>query len=176
MADRLLWSVQPKADAEERRQLLRRIPEILRGLRAQLGGSACDQRQLSRWFRDLQTLHLGVVQGEPEARGPVGTEVNASRGAAEGTRLSGSTALQLVLGGWMELTRDDGAKTRLKLAWQSPDGENFLFVDRRGRRGPDLTRKELETLRERGLVKVLAQEREPIADRALRSVLGRLRP
>ena len=176
LAERLLWSVQPKADADERRRLLRRIPEILRGLRAHLSGSGCDQRQLSRWFRDLQTLHLGVVQGEPETGTLLVAEGTASPRATDDTRRTGPTSLRLVVGSWIELIRDDGTKARLKLAWHSPDGEEFLFVDRRGRRGPDLSRKELEGLRDRGLVEVLGQDREPIADRALRSVLGRLRP
>ncbi len=170
LAERLVWSVQPKTDAEERRQLLRRIPEILRGLRARLTVSGCDQRQLARWFKDLQTLHLGVVQGDAESGLPAAAPV------ASGIRRETSPGQRLVLGTWIELTRDDGTKARLKLAWHSPDGQELLFLDRRGQRGPDIARAELDGLRARGLVEILGPMREPIADRALRSVLDRLQP
>lgn len=163
LADRLLWSAQPKLDAEDRRQLLRRIPEILRGLRAQLGGSGVDQRQLARWFRDLQTLHLGVLQGEPGPLpsrlppGPKGVPTDAPS-----------------VGSWVEFQRADGPWVRFKVAWVSADGARQLFVDRRGRRGPDLGHGELRALLERGLVRILSDGQEPIVDRALRSVLAGL--
>lgn len=163
MADRLLWSVQPKVDAEERRQLLRRIPEILRGLRNQLAAGGSDQRQLARWFRDLQTLHLGVLQGEsmpPPASGAV--------------LPPGATGGGLGVGTWIELQRDDGGRARLKVAWVSPEGGRFILVDRRGRRGPELGRGELRALLGQGLARVLGDGQEPIADRALRCVLARL--
>lgn len=163
LADRLLWSVQPKLDAEERRQLLRRIPEILRGLRSQLAGGGSDQRQLARWFRDLQTLHLGVLQGEALAPSP---GISGFTGAPVGSALP--------VGSWVELQRDDGGKARLKVAWVSPEGARYVFVDRRGRRGPELGRGELRGLLEQGLARVLGDGQEPIADRALRSVLARL--
>ena len=163
LADRLLWSVQPKLDAEDRRQLLRRIPEILRGLRSQLAGGGSDQRQLARWFRDLQTLHLGALQGEALAPSPA---------------ISGLTgdpmASALPIGSWVELPRKDGGKVRLKVAWVSPEGARYVFVDRRGWRGPELGRGELRALLEQGLARVLGDGQEPIADRALRSVLARL--
>lgn len=163
LADRLLWSVQPKSDAEERRQLLRRIPEILRGLRSQLAGGGSDQRQLARWFRDLQTLHLGVLQGEAA---PPSSEILESSQAPMGGALP--------VGSWIELQRDEGGRVRLKVAWVSPEGARYVFVDRRGRRGLELGRGELRALLAGGLVRVLGDGQEPIADRALRSVLARL--
>jgi hypothetical protein len=163
LAERLLWSVQPKLDAEERRQLLRRIPEILRGLRSQLAGGGSDQRQLARWFRDLQTLHLGVLQGDLAPSSP------ASPGLSEDP-----AAGALAIGSWVELQRDDGGRARLKVAWVSPEGGRYLLVDRRGRRGPELGRGELRALLEQGLARVLGDGQEPIADRALRSVLAQL--
>jgi hypothetical protein len=163
LADRLLWSVQPKVDAEDRRQLLRRIPEILRGLRAQLSALGSDQRQLARWFRDLQTLHLAVLQGEVVASPPPIAGLTG-----------GATASALAVGSWVELRRDDGARVRLKVAWVSPEGTHYIFVDRQGRRGPELGRGELRTLLEGGAARVLGDGQEPIADRALRSVLARL--
>lgn len=163
LAERLLWSVQPKVDAEDRRQLLRRIPEILRGLRSQLAAGGGDQRQVARWFRDLQTLHLGVLQGETLSPSP-----------ATHSLTGGPTASALAIGSWVELRRDSGGKVRLKVARVSPEGARYLFVDRQGRRGPELGRGELRALIEAGAARVLGDGQEPIADRALRSVLARL--
>jgi len=163
LADLLLWSVQPKLDAEERRQLLRRIPEILRGLRAQLSGGGSDQRQLARWFKDLQTLHLAALQVEA-----------AAPRTATPDPAGGGAGSPLAVGSWVELRRDDGVPGRFKVAWVSPEGPRYLFVDRRGRRGPELGDRELRDLLEGGLARVLRDGQEPIADRAFRSVLARL--
>lgn len=163
LADRLLWSVQRKLDAEDRRQLLRRIPEILRGLRAQLAGSGVDQRQLARWFRDLQTVHLGVLQGEP------GSAPSLEPPAAEDAQTDVPP-----VGTWVELRRDDDRWVRLKVAGVSAEGARSLLVDRRGCRGAELGHAELRARIERGLVRVLGDGQEPIADRALRSLLAEL--
>lgn len=162
LAEQLLWSVQPKLDAQERRQLLRRIPEILRGLRDQFSVAGNDQRQLARWFRDLQTFHLAALQGEPLLPDP-------GAGTPEG-----SPARALAVGTWVELRRDGGGTRRLKVAWVSADGGRYLLVDRRGRRGPELGRRELSSLVDGGLARILPDEQEPIVDRAFRSVLARL--
>lgn len=162
LAEQLLWSVQPKLGAQERRQLLRRIPEILRGLRDQLSVAGSDQRQLARWFRDLQTLHLAALQGEPQPPAP-------SAGTPEGP-----PERTLAVGSWVELRRDGGGTRRLKVAWVSADGGRYLLVDRRGRRGPELGRGELSSLVDDGLARILPDEQEPIVDRAFRSVLARL--
>lgn len=168
LVDRLLWSVQPKKGAEERRELLHTIPELLRTLRGRLSVTACDQRQIGRWFRDLQTEHLGVLQGASGgAEAPV-------PGAREDAAPSQVPALDLAIGSWLELAQIDGHRKRVKLAWRSRDGEVFLFVDRHGARGPQLTRQELAGRLAQGLATVLDDGREPLADRALRSVLSSL--
>jgi hypothetical protein len=178
LVDWLLWSVQPKTGKEERRQLLRRIPEILRSLRSKLSVSGLDQRLLARWFRDLQTMHLGVLQGEP-ASAPQATAGRAAAAplppvTAEAHRSADPVGAPLRLGTWVELTQDDGTRTRLRLAWHSPGKEKLIFVDRHGRRVPELSSDRLGRLTGQGLATILGDAGEPIADRALRSMLGRL--
>jgi hypothetical protein len=157
LAERLVWSVQPKTETEERRQLLRRIPEILRSLRALLSDGGCDQRQLARWFRELQTLHLGVLQGEPVTRAFAGPP-------AQGAGLPAP-------GDWVELEGEGGSRTRFKVSWVSPDGAACVLVDRRGRRGREISGHELRRLLSQGQARLLGGAPEPIVDRALRSVL-----
>lgn len=63
LADRLLWSVQPKREYEERHELLRDIPELLRGLREGLTGISFDQHRSARLFKDLQSCHIASLRG-----------------------------------------------------------------------------------------------------------------
>jgi hypothetical protein len=157
LAERLVWSVQPKTETEERRQLLRRIPEILRAMRALLSEGGCDPRQLAKWFRELQTLHLDVLQGEPVVR-------TAAASPAQGAGVP-------ALGDWVELEGEGGSRTRFKVSWLSPDGAACVLVDRRGRRGREISGHELRRLLSQGRARLLGGAPEPIADRALRSVL-----
>jgi len=186
IADRLLWSVQPKRDLHERRELLRRIPELLSALRARLVRGGCDQRQVSRWFRDLQTIHLSILQAGPEQQpqGPTETRARtatATRRADADTTTAGDgrhpdqrTELRLPVGGWVELTRDHGITLRYRHTGWSPMGLRLQFVDRLGRPGPDLSDSEFKDLLDQGRAVVITAPPEPLADHAIRSVMGRL--
>jgi len=69
--ERLLWSMQPKTSAAERRELLRTIPELVRTLRDDLTAVSYDQRQLAKSLRELQALHVTALRGtglEPHTR------------------------------------------------------------------------------------------------------------
>jgi len=178
LVERLLWSVQPKTHSEERRQLLRRIPEILRALRSRLTAVGCDQRQLARWFRDLQSLHLAVLQGDTQTgfapTNPARPSVGTPAAPAPAGALARSAGPVVTLGGWIELTRDDATRVRLKLVWRSPDGARLLFVDRAGRPGPELSGPELAGLIMRRRAILLGRDHDQLADRAMRSVMRRL--
>jgi hypothetical protein len=177
LMERLLWSVQPKAHSEERRQLLRRIPEILRVLRARLTAVGCDQRQLASWLRDLQTRHLAVLQGAPDApaaaaAAPAPPRPNTTTVAAAESPTEAATTIPL--GAWVELGDNGAAPLRYKLVWRSPDGERLLFVDRQGRPGPELSGRGLTERFTLGRAILVGRDHEPAADRAMRAVLGRL--
>jgi hypothetical protein len=186
IVDRLLWSVQPKRDLPERRELLRRIPELLSALRARLVRGGCDQRQVSRWFKDLQTIHLSILQAGPDEQPPDSTGTSNHTAAAT-RRADGDTTaatddrhpeqrtdLKLPVGGWVELTRDHGIKLRYRHTGWGPMGLRLQFVDRLGRPGPDLSDTEFKELLDQGRAVVIAAPPEPLADHAIRSVLGRL--
>jgi len=186
IVDRLLWSVQPKRDLHERRELLRRIPELLSALRARLVKGGCDQRQVSRWFKDLQTIHLSILQAGPDQPPPDLAATRtlpaaATRRADRDTTATNAdrhpeqrTDLKLPVGGWVELTRDHGIKLRYRHTGWSPMGLRLQFVDRLGRPGPDLSGTEFQDLLDQGQAAVIAAPAEPLADHAIRSVMGRL--
>jgi hypothetical protein len=194
--DRLVWSVQPKAEYGERRELLRSIPELLRSLRESLAAVSFDPRRLARWLRELQTLHMAALRGagsvtaEDARAAPTGPGPITAGGRA-GARHTGDNPVSLPLsgrpglgdapdvqrvaiGGWIEIRRDDGRRLRVKVAWHSPVSDRFLFVDRHGRNALELTASELSALCAQGALTTLAWD-TPIVDRALEAVLRTLK-
>jgi hypothetical protein len=192
--DRLVWSVQPKFDYSERRELLRSIPELLRTLRESLARVSFDPRRLARWIRELQALHMSalrgvgsmpaetasidahrrrgaMVRGLPQRdagpQGPVRAPVGPP---AAGAPMAGL----LAIGAWIEIRRDDGKLIRVKLSWRSGRCDTYFFVDRRGRKVLELTGGDLAELLAQGAAKRLGNEM-PIVDHALESVLRELK-
>ncbi len=176
LMERLLWSVKPKTHSEDRRQLLRRIPEILRVLRSRLSAAGCDQRRLAAWFRDLQTLHLSVLQGAcpAPAAAPHPVAAPAASTAAGVAASTPGRAAAIPLGSWIELEDNDRGRPRYRLVWRSPDGDRLLFVDRQGRPGPGLSGRGLAEQLALGRAILVGQDQLPAADRAMRAVIGRL--
>jgi hypothetical protein len=173
--DRLLWSIRPKHDYEDRRELLRSIPELLRSLRESLGGVAFDQRRLASWFKELQALHIAALRGsgpgrtEPESASGVHTADATSPTAMGGRSFSGAST-KVPTGAWIQIRRDDGETLRVKLAWRSPQTGVHLFVDRSGHKALELSVQELDSLLERGAAVPLGDDKTPLVDRALESV------
>jgi hypothetical protein len=185
LVDRLLWSVQPKVEDDERRALIRGVPELLRSLRVGLTAVGFDQRILARWFKELQPLHMAALRGpvrnaaagmrlaHPTQVSPTKPEGRGAAATTGGRRPdlpsdSASVLRRLAPGSWVELVRDDARRIRIKLAWVSADGDRFVFVDRHGEEGPELGRRDLATLLEYGLATVVrSPEDPPLVDRAL---------
>ncbi len=190
----LLWSVRPKIWHEDRRDLLRRIPVLLRDLRESLAAVAFDQRRLARWFRELQALHINALRGAgtaPETgsflhlagsddlgrdvTGPSGEPVAQGSASEYRAALDGAAGPHLALGTWLDVRRDDVGVLRVKLAWRSPDTDLHLFVDRRGLKALELSGKELAALFRRGMVTKLSGLDAPLVDRAMEVVMESLK-
>jgi hypothetical protein len=179
VVDRLIWSIQPKVGDDDRRELLRSVPDLLRTLRTGLTPTAIDQRLVAGWFKDLQVLHMGALRGAPRPHSKqVAVDVRATQSRTrlrrQVTEGESVTDMQrLVLGAWVELVRDDARRLRVKLVWVSGDGQRMQFVDRQGREGPEMARDNLATLIEYGLASVIySQDDLPLLDRAI-STLAR---
>jgi hypothetical protein len=164
LIDRLLWSVSAKRTAEERRQLLNRIPRLLETLRRQLSEVGCDPRLAARWLGELQTLHLDVLQGS--VCGAVLGDADASACAAPPG---------WAIGDWIELARDDVGRVRLKLAVWSPERDELLFIDRQGQSRTRFSARGLAEAIGTGRVSILGSAETPMADRALGAMLTSLR-
>lgn len=169
--DDLLWSVEPKRDAAERRELLRRIPELLRDLRACLGTVIADQQLLARWLKELQTVHIAALRGQPDGGLAAGAQRPPRLGVGEDTdTLPTGDADALPIGCWLGVARDDGSIQRFKLAWRGEAGDPVLFVDRLGRKGFELPKPELEALLAQDLATVIGTGDRPLVDRAMEAI------
>jgi hypothetical protein len=164
----LLWSVAPKRDPAERRELLRCIPELLRDLRACLATVITDQQRLARWLKELQTVHIGALRGRVDAA--PGRPQRQSAAAAPAAATHAGDVDALPLGSWLGLSGDDGSVERFKLVWRGDQGASLLFVDRLGAKAFELSRTELQALLAQDLACVIGGSGLPLVDRAMDAV------
>lgn len=61
--DKLIWSVQPREGAEERRQLALAVPPLLKGLAAGLQAAGAEEEVKQKFFADLMRLHTAILAG-----------------------------------------------------------------------------------------------------------------
>ncbi|MEY6431435.1 DUF1631 family protein [Thioalkalicoccus limnaeus] len=178
MSSRLLWSVCPKYTAEERRELLRAIPPMLRQLRLALAAQVPDQHKIARWFKELQALHMTALRGDGDtvpARDASAAEPGHERAPSTPDRPEAEAALpeplpRLIPGTWIQLDRDEDGKVRMKLIWLTADRQRLLFVDRHGRRAIELAVDELAELIRSGLAVIVGHQDDIIVDRAVAAV------
>lgn len=195
MVDRLLWSVQPKADYAERQQLLRGIPELLRNLRERLNSISFDQHKMARLFKELQNCHIGCLRGgDPNLIQGAGTQPASVHEISfpDSRTVSGDSQLSQVLedeelrrdeaalqaqeleaGAWLDI-QDGAVKSRVKLSWKSKVTDTYIFVNRKGMKAMELTAAGLAKRLREGSATLVEVSETPIIDRALEAMLTAL--
>ncbi|MFZ2971878.1 MAG: DUF1631 family protein [Ferribacterium limneticum] len=151
--DDLLWTVQPKADPDERKTLARRLPEILKRLRAgmaRIGLSAeAESAFLDECF-ELQTRALRAMPTAAAPDAPVAELFPSGVSAPAGTPVSGkleanqrvlttldfadyrptpSRALPVGEGDWLEIPLADGNQAIARLCHISPTSRRVLLLN-----------------------------------------------
>jgi hypothetical protein len=175
VVDRLLWSVRPKIGYEDRRELLRAIPDLLRTLREGLVEVAYDQRRLARLFKELQALHIVALRGSavPARSHPAGPAPRAAERAPAGpAALPPGGVPEIPVGAWIEVAQDAGARLRLRLAGRTAGGVH-LFVDLRGQ-ALELDGEQLAALLRTDRIRLVGEEGETLVDRAIDAMLRQL--
>jgi hypothetical protein len=189
--DDLLWSVQPLdalADIEERDRarpaLLERIEqgmeplglggaevaETLTTLQARLTDIANSDRAFLEDDRPHADAHELPVMEEIVLTDPGETQsVETSEPEPEMVR----EINRLTEGVWVEMTDEDGLKTRCKVAAIVQPGSRYIFVNRRGMKVAERTRMALAVELKRKSVVILDESQ--VFDRALEAVIGNLR-
>ena len=102
----LVWSVQPKATAEERRRLVELIPVLTRIVRDGLALIRLPQHEQDEFFRNLMASHALAVKPVDQAR-YIRSALQSSevRARMEGLQLTGSFPLTAIPGGVKVPTR-----------------------------------------------------------------------
>jgi Protein of unknown function (DUF1631). len=91
MIDDLIWSVAPKTNSDERKQLVNTLPGLLRALHAGLDAINLQQEKRGRFFDELVVMHSAAVKaglngGEPPVvatEAPAPAEVTSSASPAD---------------------------------------------------------------------------------------------
>lgn len=152
--DELIWSVKPKISADERRQLIGKLPALLAGLNKWLDIIQWQDGERLQFFAELAECHASIVRApielSPERQVEIALAVAQqaaqrrqelqalqerqalqTSGAASEAALALDTALATVdtleRGMWMAFAQADGASRSVKLAWISPLRTLFIF-------------------------------------------------
>jgi hypothetical protein len=183
LIDELLWSVEPKPDSVAREQLLSAIPQLLAGLRNGLSGISYDKNRMAKLLKDLQAVHISCLRGEEAGldmapipvlgHGPAEPRMHARRPPTEDEYTELAAGLEV--GSWVEIRSADGTQSRAKLSWRSDFGDVYVFVNRRGVKVRELGTGELAELMRRGQAEVLEDPQVPLVERALVSMMRRMR-
>ncbi|WP_151448363.1 DUF1631 family protein [Lacisediminimonas profundi] len=182
--DELIWSMQPKADAAERRELLSRLPSILANVNAWLNAIKWHEPERASFFTALAERHAALVRLQSDSSNSrVEAAVAMARRAAARSMArerrmpaaaesapARSPAAELCHGDWLELQNKSGVRQCLKLAWISPERSQFIFADRRASTTMLYSESELDHALREGRARTIALDRA--VDRALDAALG----
>lgn len=185
--EQLIWSVQRHDEPEARSSLLALVPGLLKALRDGLSRSAFDPFATSDFFSELEYLHVQVFEHSGAAGESAMVEVleNMVLLPAEASLVETvpvglsmadeglSQVDQLRLGNWVEFHEDPENILRCKLAAIIEASSQYIFVDRTGMKMREHARSELAGQFRNG--KVRALDDSLLFERALESVIGRLR-
>jgi hypothetical protein len=79
--DDLIWSVEPKSTAEDRRKLAALIPGLIKRLTAGIENAAIADAVRSRFFAELMTYHMQAISSSPRAAVEIATEAKPQAAA-----------------------------------------------------------------------------------------------
>ena len=148
--DGLIWSVQPKNDAEERKQLAQRVPGILKVLRAgmaRVGLTAAEQEDFLDTCFELQTqaLRAGPLPDGSAPEAFIRPAPRLPEAAVAGQLADGNLALATFdypehrpppsrapawcEGDWLAFRMADGTPQIARLCATSPGGQRLLLLN-----------------------------------------------
>lgn len=144
--DELIWSVKPKQGAEERKELVDRLPALLSMMNAWLNVVKWEGQERDAFFSALAASHASAMRTFDESSRRAlemrmdavqrASEHQLSRRAQEQQEVEAAPFLQVIdglqPGSWLEFVRNDGSRTNCKLLWSSPACSRFIFAGRQG--------------------------------------------
>ncbi|WP_341678412.1 DUF1631 family protein [Niveibacterium sp. SC-1] len=192
VADRLIWSVQPKQTPEERNQLLKLLPELLRRMQRGLERSGLEGDAQQAALAPCMALHTAAMQGRvlPAASQPYPGPTNELRlnglGEVSGLRVLSvhgfisrdpevpELVSKITEGQWLEIELPDGRRVRGCVGWIAPSRQVMVLVDPDRQGVLAVTLRALVQQAQAGNVRQLAESSlfDQAAQAALRSLRG----
>ncbi|HCY63696.1 MAG TPA: hypothetical protein DHV59_12900 [Oxalobacteraceae bacterium] len=183
--DDLIWSVKPKITAQQRKELLARLPSILSRLNKWLNVVKWNDAERERFFAELAQTHASIVRAPlpltPEKQLELAVEV--ARQAAERRQEKQASAepepapdefdeqlKKLERGVWLNFRNADGTDRKAKLSWISPMKSLFIFTTHRKEETFQLTDAALTQRLREGSAQAVSLDR--LVDRALDQVFA----
>ena len=141
--DELIWSVQPKINTQQRKELVAKLPALLTTLNKWLNVLKWDDADRLQFFADLAECHASIVRAplELSPHRQLEIAVQAAQKAAE-RRLEKRAAMppepapdafvasveNFERGMWFEFIQPDASVKKVKLAWVSPLRSLYIFT------------------------------------------------
>jgi hypothetical protein len=141
--DDLIWSVKPKINSEQRRELITKLPSLLTTLNKWLNVLKCNDADRAQFFADLAECHASIVRAplelSPHRQLEIALEaaqVAAQRRIEKRAHAAPEpipddfehTVAKLQRGMWFEFSQPEGQAKRVKLAWVSPLRSLYIFT------------------------------------------------
>nr|WP_314860352.1 DUF1631 family protein [uncultured Undibacterium sp.] len=185
--DDLIWSLKPKNSADERKELIAKLPAMLTLLNAWLNAIRWDEPDRVLFFSKLAERHASMARAplELSPRRQLEIAVNIAQRASnrrldrfvqekvahtddEATKQVAS----LERGTWLDFSDENEQVNRYKLAWISPKRTSFIFANRQGYQAFSISAEELEGKYRTGSVSTILAN--SLVDRALIHALREL--
>jgi hypothetical protein len=184
--DQVIWSVQPKAGAEERAKLVALLPDLVRNLNGSLDAIHWDGEERASFTRLLIATHMKAIRSTRSAAalpdsGPGELEVRAGRDAMKALDERRArpaliedgfeqAAQTFARGQWFDFVDDEGDLRHYRLAWVSPQRTRLLFTNRDGFEAFVRSEREVAGLLREGRLAAINQE--PIVSRAIDQIMA----
>ena len=155
--DELIWSVRPKLNADDRKQLIAKLPGLLSQLNKWLDVIKWQDADRLQFFAELAECHASIVRAPIEMSAERQLEISMqvaqqaaerrlqlqAKADAEEQAAAEARAAQpepapgdedaiievdgLARGMWLEFAQEDGGSRKVKLAWISPLRSLYIF-------------------------------------------------
>jgi hypothetical protein len=179
--DQLIWSIQPKTTAPERRELVAVLPDLVRNLNAGLDSIEWGGDDRANFTRRLIATHMLAIRMTQPVVQEVATDAADESAAQEALKeLDERRANKVVAGAvdefdamaqsftrglWFDFVVDENTRHRCRLSWVSPMRTRMLFTNREGFDAFVRSEREVAELLRSGQLVVIDQQ--PIVGRAL---------
>ncbi|WP_410498325.1 DUF1631 family protein [Chitinibacter sp. S2-10] len=180
--DDLLWSIQPKKDANERYKMVNMLPGMLKTLEEGALAAGVESAQAQIFFAELVQCHAAAIRnGLKAAAGSVHDDTNKESAQSDqfNERDFQAEEIQSIESGilpergeWVDWHAENGQVIRMRLSWISPQQTRYLFTNR-NEKGLAFAKAELVQALYNGRMNRLALQGS-LTDRAMQGLMSDL--